>query len=344
MRTLGTQLLPPAVAPAPLFASSPAMGLVEQLLQSAASTPGSVLIVGEPGSGRETVARAIHALLPDAGRPFVVVDCVQASGQPLDVELFGEGRPARRESGGRPGLEQLSPESALGQSLGGTLFLKNLPAASSRLQARLARLLRDRSARDPRTLAPFPVEFRLIAAMDPVRRGAAAIAPIQSELDEQFAVRIDVPPLRKRREDIPALAAWLLERWCRNARVPAKTLAPSAVALMMALPWTGNANELRGFLEAVASHVSGPQISAEQFLAHIRLESGALAAYRLPLREARRRFEREYISAVLEQHHGRIGHAAEMLGIGRTNLYRKLRELRLGRAGIRTDTETRRRA
>ena len=320
------------------------MALVADLLQAAAATDGGVLIVGEPGSGRETVARGIHALLPGDGRPFVCVDCGAPSAESLDVELFGEGRPGRREAGGAPSLEQVGPDSRIGQALGGTLFLKRLTLAPSRIQSRLGRLLKDRTARDARTLASLTVDVRVIAAVDSARRTIGPGASIQSDLEEQLSVRIDVPPLNKRREDIPALAAWFLERWCRTAGAPAKTLSPSAVALLMALPWTRNAHELRVFLEAVAAHVPGPQIAAEQFLAHIRLESGALAAYRLPLREARRRFEREYIAAVLDQHHGRIGHAAEMLGIGRTNLYRKLRELRVGRAGIRTDTQTRRRA
>jgi two-component system nitrogen regulation response regulator NtrX len=327
--------------PYPIFAGSAAMAPVRQLLQAGGVGSTSILIAGEPGSGRQTLARALHAASRGPDRSFVVVDCSAMPPAALDVLLFGADRPVRdpREA---QGLELVGRAGKVAEALGGTLLLKGLAMASPQVQTRLARVLRARMARDPRDRTPFAIDARVIGIVD-VPRTSGSRGALARALDEQFALRIELPSLHKRREDIPALANWLLDNWCRSVSAPKKTLTPAAASLLASLRWRGNTPELRAFLEAVAPHVAA-EITAEQLLAHIRLESGALAAYRLSLREARRRFEREYISAILEQHHGRVANAAEMLGIKRTNLYRKLRQLRVVRPGARTDTQNRGRA
>jgi two-component system nitrogen regulation response regulator NtrX len=142
-----------------------------------------------------------------------------------------------------------------------------------------------------------------------------------------------MPPLRNRREDIPALANCFLREICRARRVPPKTLSRPALSLIAALPWRGNAVELRTMLDAIVSGLAGGKgIGLDDVLAHVRLDGGSVTfAERGTLRQARARFEREYIGHVLEQHHGRISEAAKVLGIQRTNLYRKLRSLRVDR-------------
>jgi len=146
-------------------------------------------------------------------------------------------------------------------------------------------------------------------------------------------IRIDMPALRNRHEDIPALANHFVREICAGRRVGAKTLSRAALSLIAALPWRGNANELRTLLEgAVASLADGRGIGIEDVLAHVRLDGGSVVfANGGTLRQARARFEREYITATLEQHHGRITDAAKSLGIQRTNLYRKMRSLRVNR-------------
>jgi len=339
----------PALAPGeragngvPIFAASPAMAPVRQLLQSGGAGGSSILIAGEPGTGRQTIARALHAVSRGPDRSFVVVDCAALPPLALEVLLFGADRPVR-DSRDLQGLELVGRASKMAEALGGTLLLKGLALAPQPVQQRLARVLRARMARDPRTGTPFAIDARVIGIVDASKTNGTGTT-LGRALDEQFVLRVELPSLQKRREDIPALAGWLLERWCRNASAPRKTLSPPAAALLASFKWRGNVHELRAFLEAVAPYIAGSEIGAEQLLAQIRLESGALAAYRLSLREARRRFEREYITAILEQHHGRVANAAEMLGIKRTNLYRKLRQLRVARPGVRTDTQNRGRA
>ena len=148
-------------------------------------------------------------------------------------------------------------------------------------------------------------------------------------------IRIDMPPLRSRREDIPALANYFVREICANLRVPPKMLARPALSLISALPWRGNGVELRTFIESVVTGLQGGRgIGLEDVLAHVRLDGGSVVfSNGGTLRQARARFGRDYIAAVLEQHHGRISEAAKALGIQRTNLYRKMRSLRVTRDG-----------
>jgi two-component system nitrogen regulation response regulator NtrX len=162
--------------------------------------------------------------------------------------------------------------------------------------------------------------------------GAVQEGRVREDLFRRLSViRIDMPPLRQRREDIPALANYFLRDVCASLRVPPKAVSRPALSLIAALPWRGNGVELRTFIESVvAGSPGGRSIGLEDVLAHVRLDGDSVA---FPnggtLRQARARFERDYIAAVLEQHHGRISDAARALGIQRTNLYRKIRSLRV---------------
>jgi two-component system nitrogen regulation response regulator NtrX len=146
-------------------------------------------------------------------------------------------------------------------------------------------------------------------------------------------MRIDMPPLRNRCEDIPALANYLLRDVCAARGLSPSTLLRPALTLISALPWRDNASELQLLLEnVVAGLADGRSIGLEDVLAHVRLggDSAVLETGRT-LRQARARFERDYVAAVLKQHRGRVGETAKALGIQRTNLYRKMRTLRVRR-------------
>jgi len=202
------------------------------------------------------------------------------------------------------------------------------------VQARLARILRDREAVLAETGATIAFDVRPMAGVDPGFDGALREGRVREDLFRRLSVIcIDMPPLRNRREDIPALANYFVREICASMRVPPKTLSRPALSLIAALPWRGNAVELRSLLEAVVNGLAGGRnIGLEELLAHVRLDGGAVVyANGGTLRQARARFEREYIASVLEQHHGRISEAAKVLGIQRTNLYRKMRSLRVNR-------------
>jgi two-component system nitrogen regulation response regulator NtrX len=266
----------------------------------------------------------------------VAVNCAAPDPEELDRELFG--RRAERDSSSERGLERVSRNSRLFESLGGTLYLQNVAEASTRVQARLARLLRDREVVLAETGSSIDFDIRPMAGVDSAIDSAVQEGRVREDLFRRLSViRIDMPPLRNRREDIPALANYFLRDVCATLRVPPKTLSRPALSLIAALPWRGNAVELRTLLETVVTSSQGGRgIALEDLLEHVRLDGGSVVfSNGGTLKQARARFEREYISAVLEQHHGRISDAAKTLGIQRTNLYRKMRSLRvnLGRSG-----------
>ena len=317
-----------------LYGHSMAMRDVMALIGRAAGMRAGVLIRGEEGTGRQVAARAIHTLQHSADGAFVSVDCAACDGEELDAELFGP--PLRGQNGdATKGLERVSRQARLHRARGGTLYLQNIAEAPTRVQGRLARLLRDREAIIAETGETAGFDVRPMAGVDHAFDTAVQEGRVREDLCRRLSVlRIDMPPLRNRREDIPALANYFLREICAGLRLPPKTLSRSALSLLSALPWRGNAAELRRLLDAVVTGMQGGRgIALEDVLAHVRLDGAAgLSSGGGTLKQARSRFEKEYIATVLEQHRGRISEAARTLGIQRTNLYRKMRSLKVNRS------------
>jgi DNA-binding NtrC family response regulator len=217
---------------------------------------------------------------------------------------------------------------------GGSLLLTNVIDAPARVQARLAQLLRDREVFSTDLQETIHLDVRPIGLVGPDVDAALADGRLRRDLLERLAqVRIDVPPLRRRREDVPLLAAHFLKRACEAAGTGPKRFSRAAIALLTALPWRGNAGEMRDVIAAAVRATTHPVIQIDDVLDHVSFEAGACDTSGPPvtLREARARFERECISAALIRHHGRVGDAAKALGIQRTNLYRKVRQLNVSR-------------
>ncbi|MGE5361201.1 MAG: sigma-54-dependent transcriptional regulator [Bacteroidales bacterium] len=331
------ELPPVEVHPYGLFGTSAAMRDVMRLVQRAAPSRCGVILCGERGTGREMVARAIHAhgLRPQA--PFVRVDCAAPTPQDLENELFGHVAARRGErEGKRRRLEQIGSDSRFADAIGGTLFLENIVEMPDRLQARLARLLRDREAMVADEPEGIEADVRPVATIEPSTTTAVEEGRLREDLFERLSViRIDLPALRHRRDDIPLLAIHFLKEICRTNGSAPKTMTRSALALLTALPWRGNARELRTLLERLVLLVPHGVVRIEDVLAHVRLDATAPSVRSdATLREARMQFEREFIRAALQQHHGRMGEAAKSLGIQRTNLYRKVRSLKLSMPGM----------
>lgn len=283
-----------------ILAVSPAMRGALDIVPRVATSRCGVLIAGERGTGRETIARAIHAQGPRRDRPFVRIAC--ADGRPAELERLLEGRLPAGCTVYLDGLEGL------------------LPGAQAELEAAL--LQEQRTDHD----AP-----RVIASALPANADTALPGAVRRQLLERLAVvRIDLPPLRARTADIPLLAMHFLKEACGRSGRPAQTFSGSALTLLAALPWHGNAVELRSLAERLAVLVPGGVVMLEHVLAHVRLDGAEAAGRpRESLRAARERFERDYIVAALRQHRGRMAEAAAELGIERTNLYRKIRHLNI---------------
>jgi DNA-binding NtrC family response regulator len=313
-----------------LYCHSASMREIATVIARAASMRAGVLLRGERGTGRQLIARSIHAAQGTSAAPFIVVDCAEYEPDELNDRLFGT------SSGPDPakGLERVAERGLVYQAIGGTLYLQNIADAPARVQARLGRLLRDREATLAAGGETVSLDVRPMASADPGIEISVQEGRIREDLFRRLSVlRIDVPPLRSRREDIPALANFFVREVSAAHQVPPKTLSRAALSLISALPWRGNAIELRTLVEAVVNSLAvGRGIALEDVLAHVKLDGGSVVfANGGTLRQARARFEREYISAVLEQHQGRISEAAKALGIQRTNLYRKIRSLKVAR-------------
>jgi DNA-binding NtrC family response regulator len=314
-----------------LYGHSPAMRDVMTLIARASTMRAGVMIRGEEGAGRQAAARAIHAgsgaaeSRKSAGGAFVPVDCAAHDDGNLDDVLFGA-------TGDVKGVEKVSRASALFRARGGSLYFQNVPDIPTRVQARLARLLRDREAVVAETGEIVNLNVRPIAGVDPAFDLSVEEGQVREDLFKKLSViRIDMPALRNRREDIPALANYFLRDICARERVPPKTLSRAALVLLAALPWRGNADELQALLLSIVQGIQGGRnLGLEDVLAHVRLDGGSIVFQKGgTLKQARTQFEREYIAATLEQAHGRITDAARVLGIQRTNLYRKMRSLRI---------------
>jgi two-component system, NtrC family, nitrogen regulation response regulator NtrX len=315
--------------------TSPAMRLVMDLVQRAAPGRCGMLICGERGTGREMIARAIHMHGTNRNAPFVKVDCSGPTPEDIELQLFGilgkrsvAAGPAERRS-----LEHVSRTSRLADAAGGILFLENVTEMPARVQGRLVRVLRDREVFVDDGREAIGLDIRPIAAVDASIAAALDEGRMRPDLYERLSlIRVDVPALRQRREDVPVLATHFLKELCKASGKPMKTLTRPALTLLAALPWRGNALELRALLERLILLAPGGLIRLEDVLAHTQLE-GSVSPTGLDatLRQARAKFERDYIAAVLQQHRGRIADAARVLGIQRTNLYRKMRRLNLMR-------------
>lgn len=290
-----------------VFGSSPAMRDVLGVVHRVASSRCGVLVVGERGTGREMIARAIHDQGARRELPFAKITCADVLSQELGRLLAGDA------------------------AAGTTVFLDDLDELGPDIQLRLQAFIRDQRDSARHDGSPGPEPLRFIASAEPSVFEEAEHGRFRRGLLELIAVvRIDVPPLRQRPDDVPLLATYFLKEACRQADVPAKTFSRSALTLLAALPWLGNAAELRSLAERLALLVPRGVVLLEDVLANVRFEHAeAIGRPRDSLRAARERFERDYVAAVLQHHRGRIGAAAKDLGIERTNLYRKIKQLNI---------------
>jgi two-component system nitrogen regulation response regulator NtrX len=280
-----------------VFGASPAMRDVLGIVRRVAQSRCSVLIVGERGTGRETIARAIRDQGPRKDSVFIKFMCSD-----IDPAAFAAA------------LDPATFQKA-------TLYLEDLGELPMDMQLRLEARLAEGGEDGPRVLgAPQP------RIAERVERGVFR----PTLLEAISVVRIDLPPLRQRAQDIPLLATHFLKDACKRHDAPAKAFSRGALSLLAALPWPGNAAELRALTERLAILVPRGVVLLEDVLANVRLDAAeAIGSERGSLKEARERFERDYVTAVLQHHRGRMGAAAKELGIERTNLYRKIKQLKI---------------
>jgi len=282
----------------------------------------AVLVEGEPGSGKGAVALSLHRQGPRRGGPFQEFDCVATPESLQETELFGIAASRARGPGpGRPGLFEMAS--------GGTLMLKGIEAASPRLQAQLLRAMQDRRV-VPIGGADFVrVDVRVVAGTSRDLAAEVAAGRFRGDLFNVLAmVRIAVPPLRERAEDIPALAERLLRELARERGRRSRAITHGAMERLVAYPWPGNLRELRGVLEAMVSATRGRGgLEVSALPAELREREGPAAKVDVAVGMTLDEAERRLIEATMRHAGNRKPQAAAILGIGLRTLYRKLERM-----------------
>jgi two-component system nitrogen regulation response regulator NtrX len=310
-----------------MVGESPSMQALRAEIAQAAPSNGRALIFGENGTGKELVARAIHAQSQRRGGPFVEVNCAAIPEELIESELFGHARGAFTGAlAERKGKFELAD--------GGTLFLDEIGDMSLKTQAKVLRALQEQRIEPVGGTGSVAVDVRVIAATnkdleEEIRQG--------SFRDDLFfrlnVIPFRVPPLRERREDIPLLARHFVEVLSAEHGRRPKPLVPEALEVLARLPWPGNVRELRNIIERLVIMAPGDRIEVTHLPASLlealpaevgAVDEGEPDAAR-SLAEARDAFEREFILRRYRECGGNMSRTAEALGVERSNLYRKMK-------------------
>jgi two-component system response regulator GlrR len=315
----GDAMTPSAEWRAGIVSRSPKM---EDLLRQAklvADSDASVLVFGESGTGKELLARAIHRASRRADGPFVAVNCGAIPGELLESELFGHARGAFTGAvQAHKGLFQTAD--------GGTLFLDEIGDMPLPLQVKLLRVLQEGEVRPVGATQPIPVDVRIISATHRDLDAQRAAGLFREDLYYRLnVVSLRLPPLSERREDIPVLATHFLRKLAERYRKPLPTLAPDAMALLIAAPWPGNVRQLLNLLEQAVALTTTAVIPASVVQNALQEDDAAL----VPFEEARKSFERDYLVRLLKITGGNVTQAAQMAKRNRTEFYKLLQRHRL---------------
>ncbi len=313
-----------------LIGDSPAMQTLREAIGKVAPTPGRVLITGESGTGKELVARAVHAQSRRSSSPFVKVNCAAISPGLIESELFGHERGSFSGAERRKrGLFELAD--------GGSIFLDEIGDMSLPAQAKVLRVLQTGEFSRVGSESALEVDVRVIAATNSNLEEKVRAGEFREDLYYRLAVvPLETPPLRVRRGDIPSLAATFLDQFCRDNRLPAKRFSDEALQLLQAYHWPGNVRELRNICERLVIMGGDPigRVDLPREICAPSSEGLDVAALGdITLRDLRERVERALVVHRLEQHDWNVTRAAEALGIERTNLHKKMKQLGIKRDG-----------
>ncbi len=309
-----------------MVGTSESMQRLYRLLLKIAPKRHPVLITGESGTGKELIARAVHAHGPASGSPFVPVDCGALSANLVESELFGHVR------GAFTGATQ-DREGLLAAARNGTVFLDEIGELPIELQVKLLRALQEREFRPVGGNRRVALDARIIAATNRNLEEEIKKGTFREDLYFRLNVlSVNAPPLRDRTSDIPVLAQYFIER-DRGPGDDVTGLGPDALALLQRYDWPGNVRELENYVRRAMAVSAGPLIEPRDLPAQVR--STAPPGKDQPLSQLEE-LERSTIVKTLEETGGDRVRAAKLLGIGKTTIYRKLKEYGLQDSGATT--------
>ena len=303
---------------------SPAFAKQIEKVPTIAGCDAGVLILGETGTGKEVCAQAIHYLSARSSKPWIAVNCGAIPLELIESELFGHVRGAYTTA-------HTSREGLVSEAEGGTLFLDDIDCLPMSAQSKLLRFLQEHEYRTVGANAVRRADVRVIVASN---RNLAALAA-RGEFRQDLYFRLNIltltlPPLRERREDIPALALHFLARFSRIHQRPAPTLSPQAVKRLMAHDWPGNVRELQHVLQRSMLLAKGPSLSLEDIEIPGAVEiPGVGESFRVAKDRVVKQFERTYIEQLLLTFDGNVTHAAQEAKKNRRAFFALIRKHRI---------------
>jgi DNA-binding NtrC family response regulator len=304
-----------------IIGRAPEMERLYRIIAKAAQSTHPVLILGESGTGKELVARSIHFSGPHRDKPFIPVDCGSLVPTLIESELFGYVK------GAFTGANH-SKEGLLAIAEGGTVFLDEVGELPVDLQAKLLRAIQEKEIRPVGSTRRIPINVRILAATNKDLEQAVAQGAFRRDLYFRLNVlSLRIPPLRERRQDIPLLAQHFLDRLQTNGEAE-KELSDEALKAMLAYDWPGNVRELENCLERVCAFTTGPTLHSRDLPSAITntQDAGPPGENGGPKIIPMAELEKQTILKTIEQLNGDKLLAARLLGIGKTTLYRKLKE------------------
>ena len=301
-----------------LIGRSQAMEQVFHQIRQVAPTRASVLIQGESGTGKELIAQAIHQNSPRRNRAFIAVNCGALTPSLLESELFGHEKGAFTGAAQRrKGRFELADE--------GTLFLDEISEISPELQVKLLRVLQEQTFERVGGTETIRVDNRVVAATNRDIDDAVRAGTFREDLFYRLnVVRIHVPPLRDRREDIPLLVDTFVREFSEANGKPFRPIAPKLMMELQRHDWPGNVRQLRNVIEGLVVMSTGKEISLKSLPPDIRAQQPKGERISLPIPISMKEAEREIILATLRDTNGNRAAAAKTLGLGRKTLYRKM--------------------
>jgi two-component system nitrogen regulation response regulator NtrX len=306
-----------------IIGESVPMKALRQQLGLMAGTNGRVLIFGESGTGKELVAHAIHQNSPRVDEPFIEVNCAAIPEELIESELFGH------RKGSFTGATE-DKTGKLQKADGGTLFLDEVGDMSLKTQAKVLRALEEQRFEPVGAHDSITVDVRIVAATNKNLEDEIARGNFREDLFYRLnVIPFYVPPLRDRTEDVPLLADHFLNEFTTSYGRKPKELTAEAYRVLQEYTWPGNVRELKNLMERIV--IMNPQVRVDA--RHIPLHPGRRQVFERTvdrfgsLQEVREAAEREYILKKLEETQGNVTRTAELLGLERSNLYRKMRSL-----------------
>jgi two-component system nitrogen regulation response regulator NtrX len=304
-----------------LIGESPVMVSLKQMIARVAPSNAWVLVTGENGTGKELVAQNLHYLSQRAGKPFIEVNCAAIPRDLIEAELFGF------EKGAFTGADK-AKKGKFDFANGGTLFLDEIGDMSLEAQAKILRILQEQKFYRVGGSEPIEVDVRVVAATNKNLEEEIKAGRFREDLFYRLnVVPLKVAPLRQRTEDLTALANYFGDQFYRNGGHQKKSFSEAAMQTMKAYGWPGNVRELKNFIERVYILTPGDYVDVHDLkFAGLNEQNGdGVQGGMATFREARARFEKEFLLQKIVEHDGNISKTAEAIGLERSYLHRKIK-------------------